>query len=92
MILSSFKDRNSLLRRGVMSRPDALNILKDAKKCALCDNSFLFSWLECVHFVDGRSTLKLENRTGNIPIRACLCSYNCFYSEGHSYFAISYPS
>ena len=92
MILQSFKDRNSILRKQATVRPDVLNILKDARKCVLCDKSYLFSWLECVHFVDAKTVLKLSNRAGKIPIRACLCSYDCFYSENHEYFAVSYPT
>lgn len=92
MILKSFKDRNSPLRKQATLRPDVLNLLKDARKCVLCEQSYLFSWLECVHFVDAKSVLKLSNKAGNIPIRACLCSYDCFYSESHNYFAVSYPS
>ena len=92
MILQSFKDRNSILRKQATVRPDVLNLLKDARKCVLCDKSYLFSWLECVHFVDAKAVLKLSNRAGNIPIRACLCSYECFYSESHNYFAVSYPT
>ena len=92
MILVSFKDRNSSLRKSATLRPDILNALKDAKKCVVCEQSYLYSWLECVHFVNAKSELKLSNKAGNIPIRACLCSYDCFYSEGHNYFAVSYPS
>ena len=91
VILQSFKDRVSPLRKQCLQRPDVLAILKEARKCAFCDKSYLFSWLECAKFVPVKTLLCVPNKSGNVPIKVCLCSYDCFYSEGHEYFAVSYP-
>lgn len=66
-------------------------MLAQSSKCAVCGESFLNTWLECVRFVDAREDLKLNNLSGLIPVRALLCSYRCFNSSGHDYYGVAFP-
>ncbi|XP_041455621.1 leucine-rich repeat-containing protein 69-like isoform X1 [Lytechinus variegatus] len=81
----------SYLRRAIRHYPNVRDMLAQASKCALCGESFLNTWLECVCFVDGHKDLKLGNSPGKIPIRALLCSYKCFNQPGHGFYGVAFP-
>ncbi|XP_071507506.1 uncharacterized protein [Diadema antillarum] len=81
----------SYLRRAIRHYPNVRDMLAQASKCALCGESFLNTWLECVCFVDGHKDLKLSNSPGRIPIRALLCSYKCFNTPGHGFYGVAFP-
>lgn len=46
--------RWSYLRRAIRHYPQIKEMLAQASKCAVCGESFLNTWLECVRFVDAR--------------------------------------
>ncbi|XP_072024227.1 uncharacterized protein [Amphiura filiformis] len=81
----------SYLRKAIRHYPNVRDMLAQASKCALCGESFLNTWLECVRFVDGHKELKLANQPGKIPVRALLCSYKCFNEPGHGFFGVALP-
>ena len=33
--------------------------------------------------------LQLKNQVGVIPLQACLCSYKCFNTEGHTFYGVA---
>ncbi|EDO36580.1 predicted protein [Nematostella vectensis] len=88
-VLKGLKDGRSYIRRTIRHYPKIQEMLQYASECAVCGESFLNTWLECVHFVDARKTLKTKTNTRIIPVRGLLCSYKCFNSEGHDYFGIA---
>ncbi|XP_061162754.1 leucine-rich repeat-containing protein 69-like [Saccostrea echinata] len=90
-IMKELKDRWSYLRRAIRHYPQIKEMLAQASKCAVCGESFLNTWLECVCFVDAKEDLKLNNLSGLIPVRALLCSYRCFNSSGHDYYGVAFP-
>lgn len=46
--------RRSFVKRAIRHYPKIQEILQYASECAVCGQSFLNTWLECVHFVDAR--------------------------------------
>jgi hypothetical protein len=46
--------RWSYLRKAIRHYPQIKEMLAQASKCAVCGESFLNTWLECVRFVDAR--------------------------------------
>lgn len=67
--------RWSYLRKAIRHYPQIKEMLAQSSKCAVCGESFLNTWLECVRFVDAR-----EVRTCNLTKRtwiAITCTSNC---------------
>ncbi|KAK3770937.1 hypothetical protein RRG08_032871 [Elysia crispata] len=90
-VMKELKDRWSHMRRAIRFYPDLRTMLAQSSKCAVCGDSFLNTWLECVKFIDARSDLKLTSMSGTIPVRALLCSYKCFNAAGHNYYGVAFP-
>ncbi|CAG2203780.1 Leucine-rich repeat-containing protein 69 [Mytilus edulis] len=90
-VMRELKDRWSYLRKAIRHYPQIKDMLAQASKCAVCGESFLNTWLECVRFVDAQGDLKLNNLNGLVPVRALLCSYKCFNSAGHDYYGVAFP-
>ena len=40
------------MRRSIRHYPEVREMLSQSSKCAVCDQAFLNTWLECVKFVD----------------------------------------
>ncbi|CAH3139599.1 unnamed protein product [Porites lobata] len=89
-VLKELRDGRSFVKRSIRHFPKVQEMLQYASECAVCGQSFLNTWLECVHFVDAHRVLRTKTKPGIIPIRGLLCSYKCFNSEGHDYFGIAY--
>jgi hypothetical protein len=53
-VMKGLRDRYSLLRKQIRHYPELRDMLAQCSKCAVCGEAFLNTWLECVHFVDGR--------------------------------------
>uniref|UniRef100_A0A4W6CKB0 Leucine rich repeat containing 69 n=1 Tax=Lates calcarifer TaxID=8187 RepID=A0A4W6CKB0_LATCA len=62
--------------------------LSSGSCCALCLGPFLTTWLECVHFISLRKDMKMKSSL-TIPVRALLCSYKCFNTDGHPYYGVA---
>ncbi len=45
-------NRRSFVKRAIRHYPKVQEMLQYASECAVCGQSFLNTWLECVHFVD----------------------------------------
>ncbi|XP_005101046.1 leucine-rich repeat-containing protein 69 isoform X2 [Aplysia californica] len=90
-IMKELKDRWSYMRKAIRHYPDIRTMLAQSSKCAVCGDSFLNTWLECVKFVDAKEDLKLTSISGSIPVRALLCSYRCFNAAGHNYYGVAFP-
>ncbi|XP_078396852.1 uncharacterized protein lrrc69 isoform X3 [Cetorhinus maximus] len=71
--------------------PEAKKMLGHASLCAVCKNSFLSMWLECVSFVDLTQKISITSAAHIVPIRALLCSYKCFNESGHQFYGIAVP-
>ncbi|KAG7500627.1 leucine-rich repeat-containing protein 69 [Solea senegalensis] len=85
-----WEDRNrvSLVHRMLPHYPCLSALLANGSCCALCQGPFLTTWLECVHFVNLRKDMKVRSSL-TIPVRAVLCSYKCFNTEGHCYYGVA---
>ena len=46
------------MKRFIRHYPKVQEMLQFATDCAVCGQSFLNTWLECVHFVDARKVRK----------------------------------
>jgi len=90
LVLKELKNGRSFVRRSIRHFPKLQDMLQYSTDCVVCGQSFLNTWLECVHFVDARKVLRTKTRPGIIPVRGLLCSYKCFNTEGHDYFGIAY--
>ena len=55
LLIFSFLRRWSYLRRAIKHYPQIREMLAQASRCAVCGESFLNTWLECVKFVDAKS-------------------------------------
>jgi hypothetical protein len=51
-VMKELKDRWSYLRRAIKHYPNIREMLAQSSRCAVCEESFLNTWLECVRFVD----------------------------------------
>ncbi|ESO84851.1 hypothetical protein LOTGIDRAFT_221760 [Lottia gigantea] len=90
-VMKELKDRWSYLRKRIRHYPDIRDMLSQSSKCALCGESFLNTWLECVQFISTKQNIKVKNMSGLVPVRALLCSYKCFNSPGHDYYGVAFP-
>ncbi|XP_069778041.1 leucine-rich repeat-containing protein 69-like isoform X5 [Narcine bancroftii] len=82
---------NNSFRSVLKSYPEVKKILENASKCALCEKTFLNTWLECVMFVNLTQKIKMTRPAHVVPVRALLCSYKCFNKPGHQYYGIAMP-
>ncbi|XP_010778563.1 leucine-rich repeat-containing protein 69 [Notothenia coriiceps] len=87
-VLQQDRDMSSLVHRMLPYYPPLPELLANGSCCALCLNPFLTTWLECVHFVSVNKETKIRS-SKTIPVRAFLCSYKCFNTEGHSYYGVA---
>ncbi|XP_062266329.1 leucine-rich repeat-containing protein 69 isoform X2 [Platichthys flesus] len=87
-VLWENRNRFSLIHRRLPHYPLLTALLANGSCCAVCLRPFLTTWLECVHFVSLRKDMKMRSSL-NIPVRALLCSYKCFNTEGHSYYGVA---
>lgn len=66
---TNYTCRWSYLRKAIRHYPQIKEMLAQSSKCAVCGESFLNTWLECVRFVDAR-----EVRTRNLTVRTWIAS------------------
>ena len=52
--------RRSFIKRAIRHFPKVQEMLQYASDCAVCGQSFLNTWLECVHFVDAHKVRKIS--------------------------------
>lgn len=52
--------RRSYIKRAIRHFPKVQEMLQYASDCAVCGQSFLNTWLECVHFVDAHKVRKIS--------------------------------
>lgn len=90
-ISKELKNRWSSLRVATMQHPEARKILAQGKKCALCGENFLNTWLECVRFKNVKKELKVTCQLKFLPVKVFLCSYKCFNQLGHEYYGVAVP-
>ncbi|XP_041375785.1 leucine-rich repeat-containing protein 69-like [Gigantopelta aegis] len=90
-VLKEMKDRFSYLQHKIRHFPEIKEMLQQSSRCAVCGESFLNTWLECVRFLDSKKSLKVGNFLGTLPVRALLCSYTCFNAGGHDYYGVAFP-
>lgn len=48
------------MRKAIRHYPQIKDMLAQASKCAVCGESFLNTWLECVRFVEAQRVRTLE--------------------------------
>ncbi|XP_067835468.1 leucine-rich repeat-containing protein 69 isoform X1 [Heptranchias perlo] len=90
-IMKKLKGNSFNLNTGLKDYPEARKILDRASICALCKDSFLNTWLECVTFVNITQETSMTRPVHIIPVRALLCSYKCFNETGHEFYGIAVP-
>lgn len=92
-VMRQLTKRDSPVRVGLRQHADLREQLAQSARCAICKQSFLNTWLECVRFVPtddqgadiGRCTVK------TLPQRVLLCSYACFNSHEHDFYGVAFP-
>ncbi|XP_073318962.1 leucine-rich repeat-containing protein 69 [Pagrus major] len=87
-VLLEDRNRSSLVHRMLPHYPSLTALLASGSCCELCMNPFLTTWLECVQFISLKKDMKMTS-VRTVPVRALLCSYKCFNTEGHSYFSVA---
>ncbi|KAM7373157.1 hypothetical protein PAMP_008033 [Pampus punctatissimus] len=87
-VLREDRNRSSLVHRMLPCYPCLTALLANGSCCALCLGPFLTTWLECVQFISLRKGMKMRSSL-TIPVRALLCSYKCFNTDGHSYYGVA---
>uniref|UniRef100_A0A672FZR3 Leucine rich repeat containing 69 n=1 Tax=Salarias fasciatus TaxID=181472 RepID=A0A672FZR3_SALFA len=83
-VLQEDQKKCSLIHKMLPHHPALSALLSSGRRCAVCRGPFLTTWLECVHFVK----LKVVKTLLTVPVRALLCSYKCFNTDGHSYYGV----
>ncbi|KAK7899111.1 hypothetical protein WMY93_019964 [Mugilogobius chulae] len=86
-VLCEDRNKSSFVHRTLPYYPNLITLLTKGSYCALCLQPILTTWLECVHFVNLRKVMKMK-KSLTVPVRALLCSYKCFISEGHAYYGV----
>ncbi|XP_071356693.1 leucine-rich repeat-containing protein 69 isoform X2 [Trachinotus anak] len=87
-VLLEDRNRSSLVHRMLPHYPCLTALLASGSSCVLCLGPFLITWLECVHFISLRKDMKMRSSL-TIPVRALLCSYKCFNTDGHSFYGVA---
>ncbi|XP_076611423.1 uncharacterized protein lrrc69 [Chaetodon auriga] len=87
-VLQEDRNRSSLVHRMLPLYPSLTTLLANGGRCALCLGPFLTAWLESVHFISLKKDMNMRNAL-TIPVRALLCSYKCFNTDGHSYYGVA---
>ncbi|XP_039676104.1 leucine-rich repeat-containing protein 69 isoform X2 [Perca fluviatilis] len=87
-VLREDRNRSSLVHRMLPHYPLLTALLANGSCCAVCLDPFLTTWLECVHFINLKKDMKMRS-SQTIPVRALLCSYKCFNTDGHSYYGVA---
>uniref|UniRef100_A0A3B3WSL7 Leucine rich repeat containing 69 n=1 Tax=Poecilia mexicana TaxID=48701 RepID=A0A3B3WSL7_9TELE len=90
LVLLEVRKKFSLIKRSLPHYPELNDLLSSSRCCTECNGPFLGTWVECVHFVSlqkVRTEMNLRSWL-TIPVRALLCSYNCFRAEGPCYYGV----
>ncbi|XP_008305017.1 leucine-rich repeat-containing protein 69 [Stegastes partitus] len=87
-VLQEDRNRFSLIHRMLPHYPSLTAPLACGSCCAVCQRPFLTTWLECVHFISLKKDMKMRSLL-TVPVRALLCSYKCFNTDGHSYYGVA---
>ncbi|KAJ0003312.1 hypothetical protein NQD34_008410 [Periophthalmus magnuspinnatus] len=87
-ILHEDRNKSSLVHKTLPYYPNLITLLAKGSYCTLCLEPILFTWLECVHFVNLRKVMKMK-KSLTVPVRALLCSYKCFSTAGHAYYGVA---
>ncbi|XP_008420180.1 leucine-rich repeat-containing protein 69 isoform X2 [Poecilia reticulata] len=87
LVLLEVRKEISLIKPSLPHYPELNDLLSSSKCCTECHGPFLSTWVECVHFVSLKKEMNLRSRL-TIPVRALLCSYNCFRAEGPCYYGV----
>ncbi|XP_035848714.1 leucine-rich repeat-containing protein 69 isoform X1 [Sander lucioperca] len=87
-VLREDRNRSSLVHRMLPHYPLLTALLANGSCCAVCLDPLLTTWLECVHFISLKKDMKMRS-SQTIPVRALLCSYKCFNTDGHSYYGVA---
>lgn len=90
-ILAHLKDKNFFLEKALKQNSEVQDLLSGRQYCAHCGSAFLNMWLECVHFVAVKQQTKTSRNLRLLPIKALLCSYNCFNHRDRELFGIAVP-
>ncbi|XP_042202940.1 leucine-rich repeat-containing protein 69 [Callorhinchus milii] len=88
-IMKELRDTSSYTYAAIKYYPAIRKMLDDSNTCAICGESLLNTWLECVDFVKVKRMIKQSGVTPIIPVRVFLCSYNCFNSPDHHYYGVA---
>ncbi|XP_048214949.1 leucine-rich repeat-containing protein 69 isoform X2 [Perognathus longimembris pacificus] len=88
-IMNQLEERNSFIMNAIEEYPDIKDKISQGQKCAICEKSFLTTWLECVQFVHPSKTWKISKNLKLIPLRVLLCSQRCFCQRGPNVFGIA---
>ncbi|XP_053190616.1 leucine-rich repeat-containing protein 69 [Scomber japonicus] len=89
-VLKEDRSKSSLVHGMLPYYPCLTALLANGGCCALCLGPYLTTWLECVHFVSLKKVGDMKMRNSfTIPVRALLCSYKCFNTDGHSYYGVA---
>ncbi|KAM9385697.1 LOW QUALITY PROTEIN: uncharacterized protein lrrc69 [Pholidichthys leucotaenia] len=83
-VLHENRNKFSLVHIMLHRYPHLAAPLASANYCVICLNTFLTTWMECVHFKNLKKDMKMRSL---LTILACalLCSYKCFSTKGHCY-------
>ncbi|XP_068432217.1 leucine-rich repeat-containing protein 69 isoform X1 [Clinocottus analis] len=87
-VLQEDRKRFSLVHRMLPHYPTLTALLANFSCCVLCLKPFLFTWLECVHFISLKKDMKMKSLQ-TIPVRVLFCSFKCFNMAGDSYYAVA---
>ncbi|XP_028255895.1 leucine-rich repeat-containing protein 69 [Parambassis ranga] len=87
-VLRTGRDRHSWVHMRLPHYPCLTTLLANASCCAICFSPFVTTWLECVHFISLKKDMKMKTSL-TVPVRALLCSYKCFNTDGHYYYGVA---
>ncbi|XP_016524705.1 leucine-rich repeat-containing protein 69 isoform X1 [Poecilia formosa] len=87
LVLLEVRKKFSLIKLSLPHYPELNDLLSSSRCCTECNGPFLGTWVECVHFVSLQKEMNLRSWL-TIPVRALLCSYNCFRAEGPCYYGV----
>ncbi|KAM4725160.1 uncharacterized protein lrrc69 [Anableps anableps] len=87
-VLLEDRKQSSLIHQSLPLYPDLSNLLANRSCCEVCGVPFLTTWMECVHFISLEKDMNMTSLL-TVPVRAFLCSSNCFSSDGRSYYGVA---
>ncbi|XP_024428268.2 leucine-rich repeat-containing protein 69 isoform X1 [Desmodus rotundus] len=88
-IMNQLAEKDPFLMQAIEGYPEVRNTISKGRRCSICGELFLTTWMECVEFVSPSKDWKISRNLQLVPLQVLICSFSCFDKRGRNLFGIA---